>query len=140
MWLTADSCSAFSKPFTSNYDFVLFQESECESSQISSQGCYLDNIFQEMFLRTVNRSSCESGYAWEDSLEIGRFRGRGPATCREKRISAPRISNFNTRSNLIALAKYRGSQLKPDHHSLAAPLDDFTPLGGAWCCFRLDCS
>ena len=29
------------------------------------------------------------------------------------------ISNFNTHSNLIVLAEYRGSQLKPDHHSPA---------------------
>jgi hypothetical protein len=28
-------------------------------------------------------------------------------------------SNFNTHSNLIVLAEYRGSQLKPDHHSPA---------------------
>jgi hypothetical protein len=27
------------------------------------------------------------------------------------------ISNFNTHSNLIVLIEYRGSQLKPDHHS-----------------------
>jgi hypothetical protein len=35
---------------------------------------------------------------------------------REKRLE---ISNFNTRSNLIALAEYKGSQLKPDHDSPA---------------------
>jgi hypothetical protein len=35
------------------------------------------------------------------------------------------ISNFNTRSNLIALAEYRGSQLKPDHHSPADAVGRF---------------
>ena len=35
------------------------------------------------------------------------------------------ITNFNTRSNLIALVKYRGSQLKPDHHSPADAVGRF---------------
>jgi hypothetical protein len=32
-----------------------------------------------------------------------------------------KISNFNTPSNLITLAEYRGSQLKPDHQIEAGP-------------------
>jgi hypothetical protein len=56
----------------------------------------------------------------DDPLEIGRFRGRGPATRRERsEFLHLRISNFNTRSNLIALAEYKGSQLKPDRRSPA---------------------
>jgi hypothetical protein len=44
----------------------------------------------------------------------------GPRTCRERsEFLRLEISNFNTRSNLIALAEYRGSQLKPDYHSPA---------------------
>jgi hypothetical protein len=31
-------------------------------------------MFQERFLRTVSCSTCGSGRAWEEPLEIGRFR------------------------------------------------------------------
>jgi hypothetical protein len=41
-------------------------------------------------------------------------------TCRERsEFLRLEISSFNTRSNLITLAGYRGSRLKPDHHSPA---------------------
>ena len=51
----------------------------------------------------------------------------GPRTCRERsEFLRLEISNFNTRSNLIALAEYRGSQLKPDYHSPGASLADFS--------------
>ena len=43
----------------------------------------------------------------------------GPDLPWRREFLRPEISNFNTRSNLIALAEYRGSQLKPDHHSPA---------------------
>jgi hypothetical protein len=77
-------------------------------------------MFQERFLRTVSRSIGGSGRTCDGSLEIGRFREWHPATCRERsEFLHLEISNFNTRSNLIALAEYRGSQLKPDHHSPA---------------------
>ncbi len=56
----------------------------------------------------------------EEPLEIGRFRERDSATCRERSEFLHReIYNFNTRSNLIASAENRGSQLKLDHHSPA---------------------
>jgi PAP2 superfamily len=43
-----------------------------------------------------------------------------PRTCRERsEFLRLEISNFNTRSTLIALTEYRGSQLKSDHHSSA---------------------
>jgi hypothetical protein len=60
----------------------------------------------------------------------------GPRTCRERsEFLRLEISNFNTRSNLIALAEYRGSQLKPDHHSPADAVGRFRTT--RWSCFRL---
>jgi hypothetical protein len=64
---------------------------------------------------------------------LGPFRARspvwlrpGPRTCREQsEFLRLEISNFNTRSNLIALAEYRGSQLKPDHDSPADAVGRF---------------
>jgi hypothetical protein len=51
---------------------------------------------------------------------------RTPQTCRGRgEFLRLEISNFNTRSNLIALGEYRGSQLKPDHHSPADAVGRF---------------
>jgi hypothetical protein len=52
-------------------------------------------------------------------ISFGVIHDRAKPPCKAKRIPPLEISNSNTRSNLIALAEYKGSQLKPDHHSPA---------------------
>jgi Protein kinase domain len=50
----------------------------------------------------------------------------GRRTCRERsEFLRLEISNFNARSNLIAFAEHRRSQLKPDHHSPADAVGRF---------------
>ena len=64
----------------------------------------------------------------------------GPRICSERsEFLHLKMSNFNTRSNLIALAEYRARNSTRTIIRQQMPLDNFAPLNGAWCCFRSDC-
>jgi hypothetical protein len=56
---------------------------------------------------------------WAQALLSRLAQVRTPDVPRRSEFLRLEISNFNTHSNLIVLAEYRGSQLKPDHHSPA---------------------
>ena len=62
---------------------------------------------------------------WAQALLSRLAQVRTPDVPRANGFLRLEISNFNTRSNLIALAEYRGSQLKPDYHSPANAVGRF---------------
>jgi len=72
--------------------------------------CELPNYLPSVFPRYLGSVSCTDP-------RLAQVR---TPDCRERsEFLRLEISNFNTHSNLIALAEYRGSQLEPDHHSPA---------------------